>query len=44
MIYLVTAYGFAVATLGVGAIALTACVAPALRAVRSDPAAALRAE
>ncbi|OLC51560.1 MAG: hypothetical protein AUH43_02385 [Acidobacteria bacterium 13_1_40CM_65_14] len=35
---------FAVATLGVGTVAVAACVAPALRAVRSDPATALRAE
>ena len=35
---------FAVATLGVGTVAIAACVAPALRAVRSDPATALRAE
>lgn len=35
---------FAVATAGVGVIALGACVVPALRAIQSDPAATLRAE
>ncbi len=35
---------FAVATAGVGVIAVGACVVPALRAVQSDPAATLRAE
>jgi len=35
---------FAVAAAGVGAVSLAASVAPAIRAVRSDPAIALRAE
>jgi len=35
---------FASATLGVATIAIAACVAPAIRAVRSDPALALRSE
>ena len=35
---------FAIATAGVGTIAVAACVAPAMRAVRSDPALALRSE
>jgi ABC-type lipoprotein release transport system permease subunit len=35
---------FAVATAGVGVIAVGVCVVPALRAIQSDPAATLRAE
>jgi ABC-type lipoprotein release transport system permease subunit len=35
---------FTAAAVGIAAIALAACIGPALRAVRADPAATLRAE